>query len=327
MHVVELIRVLRKHQDTAAGYAIATTVFVLAIVICELVDPYIRIPYITMFPAMVICSLVGGRIAGILAAALGGLLAWYLWLPPRLTFVLEWPAGHLSVALYAVTSTILLLLTRGLNETLKALEKERDLSAELFRELQHRTANNLQSVSALLRQNRKAIEDNPGKAVRIIDGAMNRFEIMSRINRRLYGPQMLDVAMTPYLEELCRDVLAALGSDRILTKVRSNSVVLDRERAMLVSLLLAELLMNASKHAFDPGGPGSIAIALEREDSTYQIKFADDGRGLPDDFDPSAGAGLGMRIVQGLVRQLSGSLHTGSGPSGTTIEVRFPATS
>jgi two-component sensor histidine kinase len=327
MHVVELIRVLRKHQDTAAGYALAATVFVLAIVIRELVDPYIRIPYITLFPAMVICSLVGGRMAGILAAVLGGLLAWYLWLPPRLTFVLEWPAGHLAVVLYAVTSTILLLLTRGLNETLKALEKERDLSAELFRELQHRTANNLQSVSALLRQNRKAIEDNPGKAVRIIDGAMNRFEIMSRINRRLYGPQMLDVAMAPYLEELCRDILAALGSDRILTKVRSNSVVLDRERAMLVSLLLAELLMNASKHAFDPGGSGSITIALEREDSTYQIKFADDGRGLPDDFDPSAGAGLGMRIVQGLVSQLSGSLHTGSGPSGTTIEVRFPATS
>jgi two-component sensor histidine kinase len=327
MHVVELIRVLRKHQDTAAGYALAATVFVLAIVIRELVDPYIRIPYITLFPAMVICSLVGGRMAGILAAVLGGLLAWYLWLPPRLTFVLEWPAGHLAVVLYAVTSTILLLLTRGLNETLKALEKERDLSAELFRELQHRTANNLQSVSALLRQNRKAIEDNPSKAVRIIDGAMNRFEIMSRINRRLYGPQMLDVAMAPYLEELCRDILAALGSDQIVTIVRSNATVLDRERAMLVSLLLAELLMNASKHAFDPGGSGSITITLDREDSSYQVKFSDDGRGLPDDFDPSSSAGLGMRIVQGLVSQLNGSLHTGSGPSGTTIEVRFPATS
>jgi two-component system, sensor histidine kinase PdtaS len=115
---------------------------VLAIVIRQLVDPYIRIPYVTLFPAMVICSLVGGRMAGILAAVLGGLIAWYLWLPPRHSFVLEWPAGHLSVVLYVVTSTILLLLTRGLNETLKALEKERDLSAELFRELQHRTANN-----------------------------------------------------------------------------------------------------------------------------------------------------------------------------------------
>jgi two-component sensor histidine kinase len=225
-----------------------------------------------------------------------------------------------------VTSTILLLLTRGLNETLKALEKERDLSAELFRELQHRTANNLQSVSALLRQNRKAIEDNPSKALRIIDGAMNRFEIMSRINRRLYSQEMLDVAMAPYLEDLCRDMLATLGNDRIVTIVRPSSIVLNRERAMLVSLLVAELLMNASKHAFDPGAPGSVTITLDQENSSYQLKFADDGRGLPDDFDPSANAGLGMRIVQGLVSQLSGSLHTGSGPSGTTTEIRFPAT-
>jgi len=29
--------------------------------------------------------------------------------------------------------------SRGLNQTLRALESERDLSAELFRELQHRT--------------------------------------------------------------------------------------------------------------------------------------------------------------------------------------------
>ena len=326
MHVVELIRVLRKHQDTAAGYALAATVLGLAIVICELVDPYIHVPYVTLFPTMVICSLVGGRVAGILAAVLGGLIAWYLWLPPRHSFMLEWPIGHLSFVLYGVTSTILLLLTRGLNETLKALEKERDLSAELFRELQHRTANNLQSVSALLRQNRKAIEDNPGKAIRIIDGAMNRFEIMSRINRRLYSQEMLDVAMTPYLEDLCRDMLATLGSDQIVTIVRPSSMVLNRDQAMLVSLLVAELLMNASKHAFDPGTPGSITITLDHEDSSYQLKFADDGRGLPDDFDPSASAGLGMRIVQGLVSQLNGSLHTGSGPSGTTTEIRFPAT-
>jgi hypothetical protein len=84
--------------------------------------------------------LVGGRLAGILAAGVGGIIAWYLWLPPRGTFSLEWPTAQLTILLYVLTSTILLLLTRGLNETLKDLEKERDLSAELFRELQHRTA-------------------------------------------------------------------------------------------------------------------------------------------------------------------------------------------
>ena len=52
---------------------------------------------------------------------------------------------------------------------MKELEKERDLSAELFRELQHRTANNLQNVSALLRQNREEIRRDPGKALDVVE--------------------------------------------------------------------------------------------------------------------------------------------------------------
>jgi hypothetical protein len=187
----------------------------------------------------VVCSVVGGRLAGILAAVVGGLIAWYLWLPPRGTFSLEWPDSQLTIILYVVTSTILLLLTRGLNETLKELEKERDLSAELFRELQHRTANNLQNVSALLRQNREAIRRDPGKAVDVVESAERRFEIMSRINRRLYNPEMEDVEATPLLEALCQDILALMGNNNILVVVslfsqaaagKGAAAILDRGR-------------------------------------------------------------------------------------------------
>jgi K+-sensing histidine kinase KdpD len=193
MRLVHFIGVLRRYQDKLSGYMIALIVLILALGVRELLDPYIKIPYVTLFPAMIVCSLVGGRLAGILAAAVGGIVAWYLWLPPRGSFS-EWPTAHLTILLYVLTSTILLLLTRGLNETLKELEKERDLSAELFRELQHRTANNLQNVSALLRQNREAIRRDPSMAVAVIYSAERRFKIMSRINRRLYAhPWRLDL--------------------------------------------------------------------------------------------------------------------------------------
>src|SRR3979409_1379214 len=193
MSIVGFVGTLRKYQDTLPGYLIAALVFFAALGVREAVDPYIKIPYITLFPAMVICSVVGGRAAGIAAAIVGGLIAWYFWLPPRGTFALDWPTGHLSVGLYIVTSTILLLLTRGLNETLKELESERDLSAELFRELQHRTANNLQSISAMLRQTRSALTRAPSVALEVLDTAHRRFETMSRINRRLYSPGVGEV--------------------------------------------------------------------------------------------------------------------------------------
>jgi two-component sensor histidine kinase len=324
MRLVDFIGVLRRYQDRPSGYAIALIVLAVALGVRELLDPYIKIPYITLFPAMVLCSLVGGRLAGILAASIGGLVAWYLWLPPRGTFVLQWPTGHLTIILYVVTSTILLLLTRGLNETLKELEKERDLSAELFRELQHRTANNLQNVSALLRQNREAISRDPSQALDVLDSAERRFEIMSRINRRLYNPEMQDVEATPFLEALCQDILASMGNNNVFVVVSPSSIRLRREKAMLVSLIVAELMMNAIKHAFDQGRPGSVVIRLEAKGTEYHLIFADDGKGLPEASN-IATSGLGSRIVRSLVEQMAGTIRSQSSPAGTTIEIAIAA--
>jgi two-component sensor histidine kinase len=321
MRLVQFIGVLRRYQDKPSGFTIALMVLILALGIRELLDPYIKIPYVTLFPAMVVCSLVGGRLAGILAAGIGGTIAWYLWLPPRGTFAVEWPTGHLTILLYVLTSTILLLLTRGLNETLKELEKERDLSAELFRELQHRTANNLQNVSALLRQNRDAIRRDPGKAGEVIDSAERRFEIMSRINRRLYSPEMQDVEATPFLEAVCHDILDSIGNKNVFVVVSPSPIRLRRERAMLLSLIVAELMMNAAKHAFDEGRPGSVVIRLEAKGTKYHLIFADDGKGLPEGLNLPTNSRLGNRIVRGLVEQLAGTIQIGSSPAGTTIEI------
>jgi two-component sensor histidine kinase len=325
MRLVDFIGVLRRYQDKPSGYTIALMVLALALGVRELLNPYIKIPYVTLFPAMVVCSLVGGRLAGILAASVGGIVAWYLWLPPRGTFSLEWPTSHLTIVLYVLTSTILLLLTRGLNETLRDLEQERDLSAELFRELQHRTANNLQNVSALLRQNREAIRRDPSKALDVLDSAERRFEIMSRINRRLYNPEMQDVEATPLLEALCQDILASMGNNNVLVVVSPSSIRLRREKAMLLSLIVAELMMNVTKHAFEQGRPGSVVIRLEAKGTEYLLIFADDGKGLPEGSNITTTSGLGNRIVRSLVEQMAGTIRSQSSPDGTTIEIAIAA--
>jgi two-component system, sensor histidine kinase PdtaS len=258
---------------------------------------------------------VGGRLAGILAAVVGGLIAWYLWLPPRGTFSLEWPDSQLTIILYVVTSTILLLLTRGLNETLKELEKERDLSAELFRELQHRTANNLQNVSALLRQNREAIRRDPGKAVDVVESAERRFEIMSRINRRLYNPEVQDVEATPLLEALCQEILASMGNNNILVVVSPSSVRLRREKALLLSLIVAELMMNATKHAFDHGHPGSVVIRLEAKGSKYLLTSPTTARGFPKDRALQRFQGLEVKSFEAWSNRWPGQFEVRAAPS------------
>ena len=94
---------------------------------------------------------------------------------------------------------------------------------------------------------------------------------------------------------------------------------------MLLSLIVAELMMNATKHAFDHGGPGSVVIRLEAKGSEYHLIFTDDGKGLPEGSSITALSGLGNRIVRSLVEQMAGTIRTQSGPVGTTIEIAIAA--
>jgi two-component sensor histidine kinase len=43
----------------------------------------------------------------------------------------------------------------------------------------------------------------------------------------------------------------------------------------------------------------------------YVLSVTNDGPGLPDRFDPAVSKGLGMKIVQSLVKQISGELRMG----------------
>lgn len=321
--LVRLIGDLRKFQDTPAGYGFAAGLTFGAIAIRDLLDPYFALPYVLLFPTMVVAALVGGRKAGILAAIIGGLAAWYLWVPPRGSWKLEWPAGYISVVLYAFSTTVILLAVRGLNEAMRTLERERDLSSTLFKELQHRTANNLQVVSAMLQRNRDLVRRHPETAAEVIDAAATRFEVMSRINRLLYSPDMQIVQMGPFLENLTSEILGALGSSAILVTCRPCDVALSRTKAMVLSSITAELLTNSAKHAF--AGPGSVVIGLERREGACVFTYSDDGRGY-DTAAPARTEGLGSRIIAALVDQIGGTMETRSGPGGTSVTIRVPVT-
>ena len=94
---------------------------------------------------------------------------------------------------------------------------------------------------------------------------------------------------------------------------------------MLLCLIMAELLMNETKHAFDHGRPGSVVIRSEPKGAEYHLIFADDGKGLPEDSNVTTSAGLGSRIVRGLVEQMAGTIRSQSSPAGTTIEIAIAA--
>jgi two-component system, sensor histidine kinase PdtaS len=112
--------------------------------------------------------LIGGLAVGVVVAILSALAAWFWFLPPSATTALHWPEGYVTWALFVLTCLIQLYVINALNKTVDELSLARDRSVALFQELQHRVANNLQFIAAMLRVKRRALEVDPSAGGRCL---------------------------------------------------------------------------------------------------------------------------------------------------------------
>ena len=90
-------------------------------------------------------------------------------------------------------------------------------------------------------------------------------------------------------------------------------------------LVVGEIVMNAIKHAHPTGLPVSISVTCERNaDGSIGLEVADDGIGLPENYDPMTSTGLGMRLIRTLCEKLDAGLQIESDSLGLTFRMRIP---
>ncbi|MFP5517469.1 MAG: ATP-binding protein [Alphaproteobacteria bacterium] len=144
-----------------------------------------------------------------------------------------------------------------------------------------------------------------------------------------------------YLEEVVTSLGPTLRKSRHRVAIAcSPGIPMDSFPGAL-SQVVTNLVMNALTHAFPSDGKGHMVIDVdEMPDDEVEIRFADDGVGIPAEnlpkvFEPffttrrgSGGSGLGLHIVFNLVTQsLGGRISVDSVPGdGTTFTLRIPRT-
>ncbi len=95
------------------------------------------------------------------------------------------------------------------------------------------------------------------------------------------------------------------------------------DAALHCGLIINELISNSLKYAFPAGKPGTIFLGLRRVDGDTELRYRDDGPGLPPDLDLARIKSLGLKIVYNLaVRQLRGTIDVRRDP-GTEFVFRF----
>ncbi len=182
----------------------------------------------------------------------------------------------------------------------------------LLREIHHRVKNNLQIISSLLNIQSDSIED-PGVLSSIKEG-QSRVQAMSLIHQNLYQSEHINqVDIENYLKELVSylsNMFAGPQQD-ISIEVQAEKLQFDIDTAIPLGLIVNELVSNAYKYAFSENKKGSIEISIKPlNDTDYELHVKDNGRGLPDDFEPSKTKSLGLKLVKILSKQLRGNLRS-----------------
>lgn len=284
--------------------------------------------FVTFFPAVILTSFLFGARVGTAAAVLGGVIAWYFFILPVDSFVVN--AGTaMALSFYTVTVGIDIALVHWMQRANAAVRHERERSAALaetrallFSELQHRVSNNLQVVAGLLALQKRSVTDPTARTA--LDEAARRMGVIGRISRQLYDPSGKGSDLHAFLDSLAGDVIDASGRPDISYHLAcAKKLAVAPERAVPLALIVAEALSNAIEHGL-PDRPGQIAILVDQNaQGVHAIEIRDDGGTLPADFDSGAQQSLGLRIATTLARQIDGSF-TLTGGATTVARIELP---
>ncbi|WP_262701806.1 MULTISPECIES: sensor histidine kinase [Streptomyces] len=219
-----------------------------------------------------------------------------------------------------------LVLLRDVTE-LRRRERELITKDATIREIHHRVKNNLQTVAALLRLQARRMDSAQGREA--LNEAVRRVGSIAIVHETL--SQNLDERVE--FDDIADRVLAMVAEispGKVTGRRTGRFGILDAEVATPLSMVLTEVLQNALEHGFGPGEQGTVEVSAVRggsgEESRLAVIVQDDGRGLPEGFDPQRAGNLGLQIVRTLVEgELGGTFDMVPAPErGTRVMLDFP---
>lgn len=305
----------RLRQSRATGWGIVVGLFAVSLAVRlgggRSLD---ATPFAPFIPALPIAALIcGWRRA--LVLLLASILASWSTVSRSYTLALT-PTLSTRFVIFLVLGGFLIALTEIMAQAVQRMETSARVNAEMFRELQHRVANNFQIVAATLQKARRNVADETARAV--IDQAVQRIGSLGRLHRRLYDPDSYSAGLEPVLREALADAFQGVAVS-LVTDIHSERLTVGQMTTLV--LLVNEAALNAAKHVFAPRLGGRFTVTLAGKGRAKLLTIADDGPGFSgEDLDDRPRYGL--TVMRGLAAQLGGTLDI-SGPPGTEIRVAF----
>jgi len=290
-------------------------------------DRHAGVLYVTFYPPMVIAAVLWGWRHGAVMLATSVPCAWIPFTDPPWTLAAGDPGMKLRTTMFIASGAVIIAAIAGLRDLNRRLAEAAEIQGALFRELQHRVANNMQILAATLADLRRGTAN--AEAADLVRQAEARVMAMAQLHRRMYDGDAYRAGLEPILREVLSETLHGLG---VRVGLRLNSDGLGLAQMTTVLLLVNEAALNAAKHVFRPRLGQRLEVDLRRiPGGMLQLDIEDDGPGIAPSLatdaaapSPCAQQMLGMRIMETLARQLGGTLSITS-TGRTVVSVTFPA--
>lgn len=199
-----------------------------------------------------------------------------------------------------------------LNEQYKMIRLQNEEKTVLLQEIHHRVKNNLQVITSLLRLQSAEIESEDAKVH--FNDAINRVMTMSLIHQKMYQEKNLSqMDASDYFKTLIDDLIRSSSVQLpIQVNVTSNLDKVGSKTIVPLALLVAELVSNSMKHAFDHQGNIQITFS-SNEDKQLKLTYEDNGSWKEQENKAS----FGLQLIETLTEQLDGEYSRNSTEKGT----------
>ena len=231
-------------------------------------------------------------------------------------FVYGWELLSQIVLGYLVVSYMLYIIENERSSYEERLAVALSENQMLFKEVHHRTKNNMQVIMGLLETQSFKI-DNP-KYKKMFETHVDRLKAMSLMHKNLYTNHSYEeVDIKEYLEGIAQN-LKTYTEHKIMTNI--DPIMVDMKIAMNIGLIFNEAVTNAIEHAFEEGETGEINVVFKHIGERCVFIIHDNGKGFDTEKTYQS---LGMTLIKDLSSTLMNSSLMIKKSEGTLIKIYF----
>jgi two-component sensor histidine kinase len=287
-------------RNSTEAYLGATVLVVLASLVRWGLDfvGHPLLPYTAYYPAILFATYIGGLDVGCFAAALGGLIGWWAFIPPHFLFLVFKPKGEFELLSYLVASAFIVW---GADSYRRLVRQQRDLAAQLLdqekfgkvvvEELAHRLKNKIATIQSIVSYQLRGQPE-------LRDAIVGRLIALSGTDDLIMAAQ----GNGADLRDILTVELGAYESSRLL--MAGPAVFLPAKLALSMALLVHELATNAAKYGALSVESGVVSIHWSVSNCVLELFWRENGGHAV--AQPSH-RGFGLRLLAGALEQFSGS--------------------